>query len=470
MSATTQHELALPPRPTPFQIEGQFEELQLAQIKTRPQIREMFDEPSLKALADSIHENGVVQPIIVRWDDQADGYVLVAGERRVRASVMVGLATIPAVIRNDLDDDGAAVVQIIENLQRANLAPIEIVRGVGLMVDKLGNRETARRLSMDPATVSRIANVRSLWAPARKLIEDGLLDSPEIAHELAKLASLDEGTARSLVQAFYTPRAHNPAAPTRKEIRSLIDMKRAAIEGTAERKAEQTQLEIDRDNQRGYDSTAGEAPTSGKRDTKPLDREEDTANDKGKQLDLGDHPQVDDKVIPPRPANPLRDWAVRESERIENRIAARVGLTADAQGLWESISGDEVHLRVWADFSIDENRYCANEAKLLFNLSLDNVLLTELDALVTPAAAATGNPAARQMQLVSQFLDECCEEVQGAAIKASWLHEAFVEWFGTEALTIQHFGNAMKLLGYETHRHKTGIRYVDLQPKGGAGE
>ena len=65
---------------------------------------------------------------------------------------------------------------------------------------------------------------------------------------------------------------------------------------------------------------------------------------------------------------------------------------------------------------------------------------------------------------------ETCHAAEGVAIKAAWLHQAFVEWFGTEALTIQHFGNAMKTLGHLTHRHKTGIRYLNLQPKVGAVE
>lgn len=99
------------------------------------QPRKHFDEEKLAELARSIRANGVIQPLIVR--ESANGYELVAGERRWRASRLAGLKTVPCIIRN-FDDRQNAIVAIIENMQREDLNPIEEALGLKAMTERYG--------------------------------------------------------------------------------------------------------------------------------------------------------------------------------------------------------------------------------------------------------------------------------------------------------------------------------------------
>lgn len=98
-------------------------EINLDELRTNPyQPRKVFEEDALQELADSIKEYGVFQPIIVKKSIR--GYEIIAGERRVRASKMAGLKTIPAIIR-DFSDEQMMQIALLENLQRENLTAIE---------------------------------------------------------------------------------------------------------------------------------------------------------------------------------------------------------------------------------------------------------------------------------------------------------------------------------------------------------
>lgn len=99
------------------------------------QPRKHFDENKLNELAESIKSNGVIQPLIIR--NAENGYELVAGERRWRASRIAGLKKVPCIIRN-FDDKQNAIVAIIENMQRENLDPIEEAEGLKSMTEKYG--------------------------------------------------------------------------------------------------------------------------------------------------------------------------------------------------------------------------------------------------------------------------------------------------------------------------------------------
>lgn len=99
------------------------------------QPRKQFDESKLKELAESIRVTGVIQPLIVRNSD--NGYELVAGERRWRASRIANLKKVPCIIRN-YDEKQNALVAIIENMQRENLNPIEEAEGLKSMTEKYG--------------------------------------------------------------------------------------------------------------------------------------------------------------------------------------------------------------------------------------------------------------------------------------------------------------------------------------------
>lgn len=142
----------------------ELKEVNLADITvSRTNPRKHFDEESIKELAASIKEKGVLQPIVVRLNGKAGKYELVAGERRFRASKIAEAKTIPAVIR-ELSDDEALELQIIENLQRKDIHPMEeAVAFKGLMVmKKMEVKEIAQRVGKSPQYVAQRLKLNDL--------------------------------------------------------------------------------------------------------------------------------------------------------------------------------------------------------------------------------------------------------------------------------------------------------------------
>lgn len=132
----------------------------LAAINPNPdQPRKFFDEERLAELADSIRAKGVLQPIIVKRLD-AESFLLVAGERRYRASLMAGLEKIPAVITTDDEQE----ISLIENLQREDLNPIEEAEGLKDLADKAGytHERLAAVIGKSRVTVTELLSLNSL--------------------------------------------------------------------------------------------------------------------------------------------------------------------------------------------------------------------------------------------------------------------------------------------------------------------
>ena len=127
------------------------------------QPRTHFDEDKLMELANSIKVNGVIQPLIVR--DSSNGYELVAGERRWRASRLAGLSTVPCIIR-DFDDRQNAIVAIIENMQREDLNPIEEAKGLKSMTEKYGFTQEQVSASLGRSRTYIANSIRLLKLPA----------------------------------------------------------------------------------------------------------------------------------------------------------------------------------------------------------------------------------------------------------------------------------------------------------------
>lgn len=121
-----------------------------------------FDEEKLNELAGSIKTNGVIQPLIVR--EGANGYELVAGERRWRASRIAGLKTVPCIVR-DFDDRQNAIVAIIENMQREDLNPIEEARGLKSMTEKYGFTQEQVSASLGRSRTYIANSIRLLKLP-----------------------------------------------------------------------------------------------------------------------------------------------------------------------------------------------------------------------------------------------------------------------------------------------------------------
>jgi len=118
---------------------GGVREIEISRIRANPdQPRVQFDEEALDELAESIRERGVLQPILLRPDD--DGYLIVAGERRWRAAQRARLHAIPAIVR-DIDESATAELALIENIQRQDLNPLEEAEGYRQLIQRHGHTQ-----------------------------------------------------------------------------------------------------------------------------------------------------------------------------------------------------------------------------------------------------------------------------------------------------------------------------------------
>jgi len=171
----------------PDEKKGSVERLKINDIEPRKdQPRKTFEREALAALADSISEYGVLQPIIVRENSTLPGlYEIIAGERRWRAAKMAGLDEIPAVIF-DGDDLKTAQVSIIENVQREDLNPIEEAMAYEMLINKFD-------LTQDQVA-KQVGKSRSAIANALRL-----LDLPEDVLDMLRTGELSAGHARCLV-------------------------------------------------------------------------------------------------------------------------------------------------------------------------------------------------------------------------------------------------------------------------------
>ena len=146
------------------------------EIRPNPhQPRRTFTESSLRELADSIKSNGVIQPVVVRRVSEG-GYELIAGERRLRASKLAGLSTVPCVVK-EVDGLTQAQMALVENIQREDLPALERAAAYKVLLTQLGltQSELAVRLGEDRSTVANYVRLLELAEPVRRWIKDGLL-------------------------------------------------------------------------------------------------------------------------------------------------------------------------------------------------------------------------------------------------------------------------------------------------------
>lgn len=139
------------------------------------QPRQYFDEKALAELADSIRSAGLMQPVLVR-PVPAGGYELIAGERRWRAMKLVGMSSIPAIIR-DLDDEHCAEWSLIENLQREDLNPIERAEAFQHLIDtySLTHQDVAQRVGLERSNVSNHLRLNDLDPVCKEALRTGQL-------------------------------------------------------------------------------------------------------------------------------------------------------------------------------------------------------------------------------------------------------------------------------------------------------
>jgi len=146
--------------------------VEVDRIRPNPeQPRMTFSGQALEQLAESVRMHGVLTPILVRRDDRGQGFVLIAGERRLRAAGLAGLERVPCWIREHLSSREQLELALVENIQREDLDPIETAESYYRLVHEFGltQAEVARRVGKDRATVANA--IRLLRLPQRALAE-----------------------------------------------------------------------------------------------------------------------------------------------------------------------------------------------------------------------------------------------------------------------------------------------------------
>lgn len=206
----------------------------------KDQPRKKFDEEALQELANSIKIHGVLQPILVV--EKNGRYLIVAGERRFRASKIAGLKEIPCLV-GDFNDNEIKEISIIENLQRKDLTPIEEAKAIKQLIDEFGWTQdvVAERLGKSRPAITNTLRILNLVPEVIQMIEDGKLSAghakslvvvsdPEAQIRLAKQICEKKLTVRDLEQAVKVKKANPKAEVSTKispEFHELImDMQR----------------------------------------------------------------------------------------------------------------------------------------------------------------------------------------------------------------------------------------------------
>lgn len=161
--------------------------LPVAEIRPNPyQPRKDFRPEELEELQASLRASGLLQPITVRKSHGGRGYELIAGERRLRAATALGWTEIPAVVK-DLDDSTLLTLALVENLQRADLNPLEEAEGYQRLIDEfsLTQQQVGEVVGKDRTTVANMLRVLKLPASVRRFLQDGQLT---LGHARALLA------------------------------------------------------------------------------------------------------------------------------------------------------------------------------------------------------------------------------------------------------------------------------------------
>ena len=195
-------------------------ELRDRSIKPNPeQPRRDFDPEELAQLSDSISEHGVLQPILVVAEET--GYVLIAGERRVRASKLAGLRTIPAVVRTANDQDRLALA-LVENIQRSDLNALDEARGYRRLIDEFGltQEQVAQQVGRSRPAIANSLRILDVAPEVQQAVADGTISG---GHARA-LASVEGHAQQRVVLAAVVSRSlsvratESLVAATRQEV------------------------------------------------------------------------------------------------------------------------------------------------------------------------------------------------------------------------------------------------------------
>lgn len=211
-----------------FESDTRIETLPLREIEPDPgQPRKTFDDETLAELSASIAEHGLLQPIAVR-PKPSGGYLIVAGERRWRASRMAGLTEVPVIVR-DVTDEQAMELALVENLQREDLDPVEEAAGIRELMTRcdLTQEQAARKLGKSRSALANSLRLLSLPETVLELLKGGFitighakvvlgLPTPELQEEAAQMIAdnqLNVRQAEALCKKLAKPAKEPVAAP-----------------------------------------------------------------------------------------------------------------------------------------------------------------------------------------------------------------------------------------------------------------
>lgn len=181
----------------------------IARIQRNPrQPRERFDDNALRSLADSIRQDGLLQPIVVRASKMISAstgvqmYELIAGERRLRAFTLLGRSTIPALVQR-VDDRTSAVLALIENVQREDLNPMERAYGLQKLMHEFAfsQQDLATRVGLDRSTVANLLRLNDLDTSTASALREGAITT---GHAKALLSLSDASMRKMFVSRIIT--------------------------------------------------------------------------------------------------------------------------------------------------------------------------------------------------------------------------------------------------------------------------
>lgn len=500
------------------------------------QPRKHYDAEALTDLAASIAEHGVLQPILVRpmvvngkprewlnpdedptddatWSDAAfvvrdPVMVIIAGERRWRASQQAGLVEIPAIVAEHLSDDEIAVIQLIENLQRADLSTRETVVACANLVERLGLGVASEKLGKSKAWVSRRSGIMELPNEIQKLMADGLVDSIDVLHDLAALFWLKRDSFERFQRAYLDPELETP---TREEVRDTLDWARRTAKYEEERAARQKAEEDDRqqtlggldhDDDQGADKRADNprpvsAPSTSAASAAAAEQaRRDAESEARRKADeytealerriyaafgipapsSEEHPEdyaltmyIAERV-PAKPPAGQMFYLEFQGEPAKIADAAEIvfngaqgRLTADvsaAEALQiEKLLGRPVRFNTECELhgALIEQRLKAHEAR-----NKPKATKKKQAAKTPPQAGADAK------SVVAAFLKACTKRDAKAKTRAADLHAAYLTWCGCRGdhtpMTINdsRWSDALAKAGLKKHRVKTGFQYQGI--------
>lgn len=208
-----------------FESQGaEFSTIPLDMIEVKSQVREVFEDEdsALTDLAENIKKNGILQPILLR--PTQDGYELIAGERRLRASKMAGLDTIPAYIR-EMSDEEAEDAQFHENIHRKNLTQIEEAKKIQRDFDRLGSVEAVCELHQKSQSwLSKRLSLLSLPEQAKRLITEDISADIEAIQTVKIIERHNPEAAQTLVDELKETGGKN-AREKAAEVKAIVKPK-----------------------------------------------------------------------------------------------------------------------------------------------------------------------------------------------------------------------------------------------------